>query len=631
MNTRALFVGLAIGALGCSSGAGPSGPGGSGGAGNSGGFGAFGAFGGGAGLGGSGGSVTPPSCDPGRVLCGTECVNLAEDPRHCSACDAACGVGEVCSGSTCTLIADCTSTPCPGLSYCDLATKQCKPGCAFTEQCGNNEVCDTTQHACTCAPGFHRCGGVCVPETSTAACGASCTICPTDANGTASCNAGTCALSCNPGFHACGNTCKDSSSVNSCGSSCSPCPTDPNGISTCNGGSCGLNCNTGYHLCGSTCASDTSPNSCGSSCTPCPTKTGATAACTAGQCTYTCTNGVTFDKALKIKSGVTGLGVGDVTGDGKLDIVTSGGNSVMVHPGNGDGTFKAAVAYALSNAAGLALGDINGDNRLDVVVGSGVSNSTLPTRALWKLLGQANGTLSTASIIEKTTFPAGTIVLADFSGDSKLDYAYLHGSGSSVYYAVGNGNGTFGTRQTRSINVHAIAAADSTGDGRLDLIAAGYDKLYTLPGTGTTSMLGSEVSQTIAYQSKRHLGVGDLNGDKKADAVIGSSSDGMDVHLATSGGNFGPNTSYTGSKLIPVVADFNDDGKLDVTHVDYSYVHLRLGNGSGSLGAAEKIYTGNSPVRATSADMNGDGFADLVYTRSATWNKEVVIQLSKCK
>jgi hypothetical protein len=627
-------------ALGCS-GSGGSGGGGFDGGAAAGGFGGFGAAGSG-GLAGSGavagsagssggGGTTSPQCDVGQLLCGELCATVASDPLHCGGCDVACAEGQVCENAACKTIADCTATPCSGLSYCDLASKKCKPGCAFNEQCGNNEVCDTIAHSCECLPGFHRCGGVCLPETSTSACGASCTVCPTDANGTASCQGGSCKLACNSGFHDCGGQCKPNDSTASCGSSCTPCAASANGKATCTAGQCGVSCNPGYHACGSQCLSDQSPASCGSSCTPCPTKPGATASCVAGQCSYACSGGVTFEAALKIKSNTYGLALGDVTGDGKLDIVTVGDSSVYVHPGNANGTFQTGVSYPLTKGTGVAVGDINGDGRLDVVAGTGVSTSLAYTRALWKLLGQSNGTLSSPTVITNTQFPPGQILLSDFSGDGKLDYAYVHAGGGNLHHALGNGDGTFAASKSASEMFEAMALADATGDGKLDIVGASYDKLTTLPRSGTTSMFFGASTIAISPSNERLLGTGDLNGDGRDDVVLGTASDGLSVHLAQNGGVYAAASTLTGSEGRPVVADFNADGKADVAQADYSYDYLRIGSGNGSLGGASKIYSGGSPTHALAADLNGDGFADLVYTSKSTWNSDVYVRLSKCQ
>jgi hypothetical protein len=61
--------------------------------------------------------------------------------------------------------------------------------------------------------------------------------------------------------------------------------------------------------------------------------------------------------------------VGDVNGDGKLDIITANFavNSVSVLLGNDNGTFAAEVTFADGDGPlSIALGDLNGDGRLDI-------------------------------------------------------------------------------------------------------------------------------------------------------------------------------------------------------------------------------------------------------------------------
>jgi hypothetical protein len=57
-----------------------------------------------------------------------------------------------------------------------------------------------------CATGFHRCGGACV-NISASSCGASCTVCPVPANGTATCDGSLCGIVCNVGYKSCNGTC----------------------------------------------------------------------------------------------------------------------------------------------------------------------------------------------------------------------------------------------------------------------------------------------------------------------------------------------------------------------------------------------------------------------------------------
>src|SRR5258708_18695246 len=72
------------------------------------------------------------------------------------------------------------------------------------------------------------------------------------------------------------------------------------------------------------------------------------------------------------------VAVGDLDGDGKLDVVgtDANGNATFVYYGNGDGTFTAGPAADVGTAPySIAIGDLDGDGKADVVVGNYADNT----------------------------------------------------------------------------------------------------------------------------------------------------------------------------------------------------------------------------------------------------------------
>ncbi|WP_437899768.1 hypothetical protein [Sorangium sp. So ce124] len=78
------------------------------------------------GMGGEGGTVC--TCEPGLSCCGSECVNLAGDPRNCGSCGTTCTETQVC------IQGQCANACAPGFG--------CEEGlCCGVRCCRAGEIC----------------------------------------------------------------------------------------------------------------------------------------------------------------------------------------------------------------------------------------------------------------------------------------------------------------------------------------------------------------------------------------------------------------------------------------------------------------------------------------------------------
>jgi|HubBroStandDraft_6_1064221.scaffolds.fasta_scaffold61739_2 hypothetical protein len=245
------------------------------------------------------------------------------------------------------------------------------------------------------------------------------------------------------------------------------------------------------------------------------------------------------------------VAVADVNGDGKLDVLlvntclvgnceithVDGGVSVML--GNGDGTLQPAVTYdgGGMGSAGISVGDVNGDGFIDLLVAnSGVVNGDFSsTGSIAVLFGNGDGTFQAAVTYNTGGNTPYAATIADVNGDGHPDIIAVNscwcGSDSSVAVLLGNGDGTFQTAVTYDTggqDAISIAVADLNDDGHPDLVVGNLCADRYCDGDSRTGVLlgnGDGTFQPVALFDSglgtSSVAIADVNGDKRLDLVTG--------------------------------------------------------------------------------------------------------------
>src|SRR3989454_5089613 len=161
-----------------------------------------------------------------------------------------------------------------------------------------------------------------------------------------------------------------------------------------------------------------------------------TSTCDAGAVGVLLGNGDgTFQAAVNYTSGglsPSSVVVGDVNGDGKPDLLVGNiymgnGNysrgSVGLLLGNGDGTFLGPVSFDSGGeyAYGVAVGDINGDGKLDLFVANFCADSTCASGGVAVFLGKGDGSFQPVVTYGSGGLNSYSVAVGDVNADGKPD------------------------------------------------------------------------------------------------------------------------------------------------------------------------------------------------------------------
>jgi FG-GAP-like repeat len=354
-------------------------------------------------------------------------------------------------------------------------------------------------------------------------------------------------------------------------------------------------------------------------------------------------------KRVAVGTAPAALALADFNRDGKLDIAVanSGSKNVTVLLGDGKGGFTPATGSpfpAGDNPSDIAVGDVNGDGKLDLAF------ANHDTDYLTVLTGDGKGGFRPAPgspfTVQSKPHPHG-IALADFNGDGKPDLVTDDWQNDRVTVLFNDGRGGFQSPGTTfpvgKMPYHKLRAADVNNDGKADIVTTNFrgGNVTILLADGQGTFKQPTGSPFEANRQPFGIAIGDLNADGNPDLAVAhysghitdTSGDRMSILLGAGDGTFRLSWSQAVPGKAPTsvaVGDVNGDGILDAVFGNYANSSVTVVLGSRrdfTIAPGSPISVGSHPSSVAVGDLNGDGKADIVTTNEQ--DNDISILLTK--
>lgn len=330
------------------------------------------------------------------------------------------------------------------------------------------------------------------------------------------------------------------------------------------------------------------------------------------------TTGGFYDAIRVITDDIRASALNDFDKDGLLDIVAfpqAGGDASLVRRSDAGFTSDRAFDYQL-DADEIIFEDLDGDGTPEAIV---LNMDELGTSAVSLL---ARDELGDYTVLDTMNLPvtADGFFVASFRNDEVGNLAAVvigrDNIGDSHIWSLPLGAESFLSAEDFDLGAEAwseLAIADLNSDGLSDIIGVvtRNDELQIASlvavGDGSWSeMAGSPIPSIV----RPHLA--DANGDDVVD-ILYTVNNSTSILQGNNDGTF--------ETLPPVAAgfaalgDFNGDGNVDLLQQAGFFdvtLSVALGIGDGTFQASEELITLDSFVLPGVADLNADGFDDVV-------------------
>jgi hypothetical protein len=336
----------------------------------------------------------------------------------------------------------------------------------------------------------------------------------------------------------------------------------------------------------------------------------------------------------------------DLDGDGRVDLAATslGTLHLVVFRNLGSLSFAPTTYEAGGGPTRLLAVDTGADGRPDLVEAA-PGDSFAGHLVLLRNLG--GGNFGSPVRIDAGPQPYG-VALADMTGDRRVDLIAANRGTGTGSIDPQNSNGTFAAPPLYDAAPGLLpldsASADFDGDGRADMalseidyLSLGQDGVAVMHNDGAGHFSLGQLLPSGTDANPKSVIAADLNHDGRPDLAwtpeIFNTAYTLEVSLNTGNGTFAQPVGYplqTCGTGAVTAGDANGDGNLDLIVANNRgnpgafcdevsrTVRVALGNGDGTFAPDFGVQIGHLTEMAATADVNGDGRADVVSTAATT-------------